>query len=614
MNHKWGVKTMSNEKRKSRASGGGPGAQFQRGVEKPKNGRQTFFRIMSYLKAYRATLLVVIVLILATSTLTSIAPIVIERAIDDFILVQSYEGFTMILVSLSAIYITMSFLSWFQGFLMVGISQKAIKRLREETFNKLQDLQLNFYDQNKAGDLISRVTNDIDNISNTLSNSLIDFITSFLTIIMTITVMFTRNWILTLITIATVPLLFLVVGYIGKNARVNFKAQQKLLGSVNSIITENVNGAKVVQSFSQEKKVISSFKEENDQLRDASIRAQLFAGNMMPVMVFLGNLRYGIVVFSGALLTYFKLATVGQISAFVLFSRQFGQPLNQLAQLYGNIQAALAGAERVFEVLDNKIELVDSTESIEVESFHGDVVFNDVSFSYEENRPVLSNVSFKAKAGQKVALVGPTGAGKTTIINLLSRFYDINSGEIKIDNINIKDIKIDHLRKRVGTVLQDTYLFSGTIKSNLLYGNEHASEDELIQACKLANCHDFITSLPNGYDTKVTGEGMNLSHGQRQLLSIARTLLKDPDLLILDEATSSVDTRTEIKIQEAMKTLMENRTSFIIAHRLSTIRNADLILVINEGRIIEQGTHEELIEKGGMYYGLHASNFETEIL
>jgi ATP-binding cassette subfamily B protein len=487
-----------------------------------------------------------------------------------------------------------------------------VRDIRNDLFANLQTLSLRFFDQHTHGELMSRLTNDVENISNILAESITQLISTILSVIGVATMMFVINARLALVSLVTIPMMMFLSRWIAKHTRRGFREQQASLGELNGIIEETVTGQRVVKAYVRERAAIEQFDAANQRLRRAAIYAQTFGGVMGPINNFVNNVGFAIVAGAGGWMAVQGLATVGTIASFVNYARQFSRPLNQIANLYSTIQSAVAGAERVFEVIDQVPELQDAQDAQPLMQVHGDVVFDDVCFGYEEGVPVLKQVSLHAQPGQTIALVGPTGAGKTTIVNLLTRFYDIDSGSVHIDGADIRQIKMDDLRRTLGIVLQDTFLFSDTVMENIRYGRLDASDEEVIAAARLANADQFIHRLPEGYQTELSERGSNISQGQRQLLAIARAILADPGILILDEATSSVDTRTEKHIQEAMLRLMEGRTSFVIAHRLSTIREADNILVINRGEIIERGTHEALLGQKGFYHNLYMSQFKGQ--
>ncbi|QRN86928.1 ABC transporter ATP-binding protein [Clostridia bacterium] len=591
---------------------GGPASRFSQEKPKLENPRKTVLRLFSYMDDQKIMIFWTTILVVVTTALTVFAPILMGKAVDDYILLGDVPGLVQLLLVLSACYLAIGLFTYIQTRLMIRVSQVAVKRLRNELFSKLQSFSLRFFDTHSHGDLMSRMTNDIDNISNTLSQSVTQLVSNTLTLVGVTIMMFVINWQLGAITVLMIPVTFILMGLVGKKTRKNFSSQQGNLGNINGMVEEYCTGHQVVKAYGREEAVIKDFQEKNQKLVKASIKAQIYSGMMMPLMIFLNNFSYAVVISAGAVFYVYGLLTLGVITIFMNYARQFGRPLNQIAQLYNTIQLAIAGAERVFEIMDQEPEVKNSKQAIQVEKLNGNVRFDRVNFAYDPEKPILKDVSLEAKSGETIALVGPTGAGKTTIINLLTRFYDIQKGSITIDGQNIVDLEKESLREKLGIVLQDTYLFSGTVRENIRYGRLTATDEEVEEAAKLANAHLFIHRLPEGYDTHLTEEGSNLSQGQRQLLAIARAILASPDILILDEATSSVDTRTESHIQEALLRLMEGRTSFVIAHRLSTIRKADQILVIDDGRIVERGSHEELMDKQGFYYRMIQSQYKSK--
>jgi len=515
----------------------------------------------------------------------------------------------MIILILAGMFLISSAFSLIMGLVMSGVSQKTVRDLRREVDNKLARLPLKYFDMHPHGDILSRVTNDIDTISGTLQQSLTQIITSVITIIGYIIMMLTISWILTVIVIATLPLYIVATAFITKKSQKYFAAQQKELGELSGHVEEMYTGHKIVKVFGHEKDSIEKFEAINSKLNSAGWKAQFVSGIMFPLMNFISNLGYvGVSIVGGIWITR-SLLGLGDILAFIQYSRQFTMPIIQTANIANIIQSTVACAERVFEILDETEEIPDSTEAVVIQYPKGEVAIENVDFSYKEDEPLIENMNLNVKQGHTIAVVGPTGAGKTTLVNLLMRFYEINAGRISIDGVDIKDLKRTELRKMFGMVLQDTWLFNGTIKDNIAYGKEGATMDEIVGAAKAAYADHFIRTLPDGYDTVLNEEATNISQGQKQLLTIARAILADPVILILDEATSSVDTRTEVLIQRAMSNLMKNRTSFVIAHRLSTIRDAELILVMNKGSIIEQGNHNELLAAGGFYADLYNSQF-----
>ena len=497
-----------------------------------------------------------------------------------------------------------------QSLLLVNVAQHAVRIIRADLFQRLQKLPLRFFDSKTHGELMSRLSNDVDNVSNMLSNALTQVLSSIITVVVSLSMMLSLSWQLTIIACLTIPLSMLVLGRIAKYTGRLFKQQQAALGELNGVVEETITGAKVVKVFSREKYVMEDFQRSNEELTEVGTKATIFSSCIGPLMNVIGHISFALMAgIGGYLVVAGSVGSVGMIQSFLQYSRQFQMPINNLANQVTMLQSALAGAERVFEVMDTEPEPEDAPDALPLKSPKGHVEFEDVTFGYAPDVKILKDVSFEALPGQTIALVGPTGAGKTTIVNLLMRFYDIDSGVIRIDGEDIRHYKRQDLRDSLGMVLQDVYMFAGTVRDNIAYGKLDATDEEIVRAAKAANCHDFIMRLPNGYNTDLAEDAANLSQGQRQLLSIARAILANPAVLILDEATSSVDTRTEMNIQQAMIALMKGRTSFVIAHRLSTIRGADQILVIQDGRIVERGTHEQLLEKKGVYAGLLNSQY-----
>lgn len=571
-----------------------------------KNTRAAIRRLWGYLKRQRAALAGVIALVLLGLALSLAGPYLIGTAIDRYISLNDPEGLLRLCGLLLAVYIGGSAVSWLQTYVMSGIAGRTVWELRRDLFGHMQELPVRFFDKTPHGELMSRTTNDIDNVSNTLNQSLLQLITSVVTLLGSLTMMLLLNGWLTLVALVIIPLVTAVARQIGKRTKSQFKEQQRHLGALNGFIEETISGQKVVKIYNREELAAQQFQEINARLRQAGTRAQIFSGMMGPFMNLLNHTSFILLAVAGGWMAYNGWTTIGVIVSFLNYSKQFSGPVNELANQYNMIQSGVAGAERVFEILDTETEFGTTGGRMPQEAIRGEVEFDRVTFGYGDT-PVLRNVSFAAKPGQVVALVGPTGSGKTTIMNLLTRFYDISEGAIRIDGKDIREWDKNSLRSRLGMVLQDAHLFSGTIRDNIRYGRLDATEEEIQSAAKLANADGFIRKLPQGYDTPLSAEGGNLSHGQRQLLTIARAILSDPSILILDEATSSVDTRTEMHIQAAMKTLMQGRTSFVIAHRLSTIQEADLILVVRGGEIVERGTHEQLLAQRGLYAGMHAN-------
>lgn len=595
--------------------GPGSGRRYKNMVkqEKAENTNQTISRLWQYLSREKKGITLVIVMVIFSTIGNILGPLLMGKAIDSFILKGDIPGLIRISLLMTTVYLISSLFRWLQQYMMIGISQKTLKNLRDKLFQKYQTLSLKFFDKKTHGELMSRVTNDIENINVVLTQSVIQFTEGILTISGVLILMIVLNYQLTIITILTIPLLFFMTKFITRFTRKNFSDRQQNLGKLNGCIEENITGQKVVKIYCQEEETINKFKSINEDFRVSSIKARIFAGIMWPIINLMNNFNFALIAGIGGWLTISGLATVGTVAAFLNYVRKFNRPLRSLAAQYNNIQSALAGAERVFEIIDREPILKDKPGALEIEpkkGLEGNVSFSDVSFGYEKDEYILKKINFEAKNGEIVALVGPTGAGKTTIIKLLTRFYDNNTGKITVDGVDIRDYKIHDLRSRIGIVLQDTYLFSDTIRENIRYGRLDATDEEVKKAAELANASHFIKHLPDGYDTELTEEASNLSQGQRQLISIARTILANPDILILDEATSSIDTRTEKHIQQAMKNLMKDKTSFIIAHRLSTIENADKILVIQDGEIIEKGNHQELLKQEGYYHNLYYSQFQ----
>lgn len=589
---------------------GGPGPHMVM-HGKPKNTKKTLLRLCRYLGKFWPLILISVICIAFTTLGTVYATRLIGVAIDDYISVFDFPGLWKICFTLLSIYVVSSIATWLYSYLMLKVGQETVATLRREIFEKFQKLPLKYFDKTTHGELMSRVTNDVDNVSMCLNSSISQILQSILTVIGTFCMMLYLSVPLTIATVVTIPLMLAMTKWVTKHSRKYFKDKQNRLGALNGHIEEIISGQKVVKVFCREEEEIKEFEKLNDDLLDKSVRAEIFSGAIGPIMTAINNMTYAIVVATGGILMVVGSGmTLGIISNFIIYSKQFARPLTELANQANTIMSAIAGAERVFEVLDETEEEPDAPDSYDMGEIEGDVVLTDVNFSYEKGHPILKNVNLYARPGQTIAFVGPTGAGKTTIINLLTRFYDIDSGSITIDGHDIYKTKRNSLRSALSIVLQDTYLFTDSIKENIRYGRLNATDDEIIEAAKLANAHEFIRRLPDGYDTMLTDGGGNLSQGQRQMISIARAILANPSVLILDEATSSVDTRTEVKIQEAMHNLMKGRTNFVIAHRLSTIKDADLIAVVNHGEIIERGNHQQLMEKKGFYYNLYTNQFD----
>lgn len=582
--------------------------------EKAKDVKYTIKRLWGILKEEKKQLIMTFGLILISGLLGLSVPFLIGKAIDAIFpgktLVQFANLRILVLVLLS-VYILDGVLTFLQEYMVSGIAQRSVYKLREKLFEKLQSLPIMFFDLHTHGEIMSRLSNDIDNVSNTISQSTVQFMSSSVNIVGSLGMMIYLSPLMTVASLITVPMVFFLTKFIAKRTKILFQDQQRTLGQLNGHIEESISGIHVVKAFNNEEKVIDEFKLQNDILRDVGVRAQTWSGFIMPIMTVINNFGFGVIAIVGGSLAIKGIITVGVIASFITYSKQFSRPLNELANTFNTLQSGIAGAERVFQILDEQEERIDSPDAIILKDVKGEVEFKDVGFEYEEGEPVLKDISFKVEAATNIALVGPTGAGKTTIVNLLTGFYEINKGEILIDQINILDYEKDSLRRVFGMVLQDTYLFSGTIKENIRYGNLDANEEEIEKAAIMARADDFIQKLSKGYETVINEGGTNLSEGQRQLLAISRAILSNPSILILDEATSSVDTRTELKIQDAMVKLMENRTTFIIAHRLSTIKDADIIMVIDKGKIVEKGNHDELIKFKGHYFELYQSQFSN---
>ena len=579
---------------------------------KAKNARGTLARLWTYLKHQKWGLLAVLAMVALSSVLGLFGPLLMGQAVDKFTLEVDPAGVGRIVVWMIGIYVAVSATTWLQGVLMAGVAQRTVRDVRNDLFAKLQTLSLRFFDRRTHGELMSRLSNDVENISNVLNQSVTQFFSSVISVIGITIMMFVINVPLAMVSLITLPLMMLLSQQVAKRTRQGYKEQQESLGDLNGIIEETITGQHVVKAYVREKSVLDEFEVSNRRLQRVASRAEILSGFMGPMMGMINNFSFAIIVGAGGWMAVQGIATVGTIVTFVNYAQQFMRPLSQLGQLYATIQAALAGAERVFEIIDEVPELADAPDAQPLKEIKGDVVFNEVFFGYDEDTLVLKDVNLHTEPGQTIALVGPTGAGKTTIVNLLTRFYDIDRGSIQIDGVDIRQVKKHDLRKQLGIVLQDMFLFSGTVMENIRYGRLDATDEEVIAAAKLANADTFINRLPHGYQTELSERGSNLSEGQRQLISIARAILTDPSILILDEATSSVDTRTEKQIQEALLRLMQGRTSFVIAHRLSTIRKADKILVINGGEIVERGTHQDLLAKGGFYHNLYMSQFKGQ--
>ena len=572
-------------------------------VQKASNWKSVLLRIWRLIDQQRGLLITVMTLVLISSALALIGPLLIGNMIDQYIIPKKVDGLSMQIGLLLLVYAGFSLSTYFQNYWMVGIAQQTVYRLRTQLFGHLQKLPIRFFDKRQHGELMSRVTNDIENVSQTLNSSLIQVFSSVLTLVGTVSIMLYLSPLLTLLTMIIVPLMFIAMRWITRRTGILFKEQQRAIGELNGMIEETVSGQRVVKAFSQEQNVMEEFAQKSERLRTAGFWAQTYSGFIPKVMNTLNNMSFAIVAGVGGLLavTGYGGVTVGTIVIFSEYARQFTRPLNDLANQFNTVLSAIAGAERVFAIMDEPVEKDEATKQIE--TLHGDVEFRNVSFGYEEEA-IIKNLSFHVKSGETAAFVGATGAGKTTIMQLLSRFYEIDSGQILLDGIPINELPRHTVRSQMAFVLQDPFLFEATVRENIRYGRLDATDEEVEEAAKKANAHSFICKLSSGYDTVLTAGGEEISQGQKQLLSIARALVADPTLLLLDEATSSIDTVTELAIQEALERLMEGRTSFVIAHRLNTIKQADKIFVLADGELLESGSHEELLERKGVFYGM----------
>ncbi len=575
--------------------------------EKPKNAKGTLLRIVKIYMRWGRTILLAILLTVFSSAISIAIPYFVGKTFDTFKIgdrTVDAEMLLSLLMVIAALYAANCLISCVNGVILLKVSQRLVFTLRQEFFGKMQKLPLKFYDTRSHGDTMSRITNDVDNISTTIAQTTTQLISSVLTLAGSLAVMIVLNVPLTFAVLLCIPLVTLLTRTIALQSRTYFNAQQQSLGFLNGVIEENILGLKMVKAFGKQQDILKQFGEINEKLYDSSTKAQIWSGYMMPLMNVINNFIFAVVAIMGGVLSVGYGLSVGTVVSFLNYSKQFSQPLNAVAGMFNTIQSALAGAERVFEILDSEEEPADEKNAISMETPRGEVTFENVCFSYNKSTPILKNVSFHVREGEVVALVGETGAGKTTIVNLLTRFYDADSGRILIDNEPITNLKRSSLRKCFSVVLQDTCLFTGTILDNIRYSRKDAADEQVIQAAKIAHAHDFIDRLPKGYHTMVSTAADNLSQGQRQLIAIARAVLCDSPILILDEATSSVDTKTEKDIQQAFLSLMKNRTSFLIAHRLSTIRDADHIMVIGGGKILERGNHRSLMDKKGQYYNM----------
>ena len=617
------------QKSTQRPQRGGPGGGMggpmgMMGGAKAKDLKGTLRRLLDYLKDFRGKILLVIFFAIGSAAFGIYGPKLLGKAttkVFEGVMGKigntgagiDFEAISGIMLTLVALYGLSALLSYIQGYIMSGVSMKVSYNMRREISEKINRMPLRYFDGTNHGEVLSRITNDVDTVNQTLNQSMTQIITSFTTVVGVLAMMISISGVMTLVALGIIPLSMILVMLIVKQSQKFFKEQQKLLGNVNGHIEEMYSGHLIIKAFNGEAKSIAKFDEYNNALYKTSWKAQFLSSIMMPMINIVGNIGYVAVCVLGGSLAAKNAIEVGDIQAFIQYVRNFTQPIAQLANISNVLQQTAASAERVFEFLDEAEEIPETTKPANSENIHGVVEFKNVHFGYKPDQTVINDFSIKVLQGQKVAIVGPTGAGKTTMVKLLMRFYDINSGEILLDGVNIKEFSRFDLRDQFGMVLQDAWLYNASIKDNIRYGNLNGTDEEIIQAAKAAHVDSFVHMLPNGYDMILNEEASNVSQGQKQLITIARAFLSNPKLLILDEATSSVDTRTEVQIQTAMKRLMENRTSFIIAHRLSTIRDADLILVMNHGDIVEQGTHLELLAKNGFYADLYNSQFEPEL-
>lgn len=606
--------------------GGGPGRGGPHGamggpVEKAQDFKGTMKKLIAYLGEYRKIIIVVFIFAIASTAANIAGPKILGEAttkLFEGVIAQlggtgaiDFDAIGRIIVITLSLYIVSTLFGYIQGWIMADVSTNIAYRFRRDISEKMNRMPLKYFDSTTHGEVLSRITNDVDTVNQTLSQSMTQIITSLVTVIGVLVMMLSISWLMTLVALIIIPLSMITVMLIVRQSQKYFKQQQDYLGHVNGHVEEMYGGHIVMKAFNGEEESIKKFDESNDVLYDVAWKSQFLSGMMMPIMFLIGNLGYVAVAILGGYLAVRGTITVGDIQAFIQYVRSFTQPISSLANISNVLQQTAAAAERVFEFLEESEEIVETGNPVKLENVQGHVEFKDVHFGYNEDKIVINNFSAEAQAGQKVAIVGPTGAGKTTMVKLLMRFYDVNSGSILVDGHDIRDYTRRDLRKMFGMVLQDTWLYNDTIMENIRYGRTDATDEEVIAAAQMAHVDHFVHTLPDGYNMVLNEETTNISQGQMQLLTIARAFLADPKILILDEATSSVDTRTEVLIQRAMDSLMSNRTSFVIAHRLSTIRNADLILVMDQGDIVEQGTHNELLAKGGFYAELHNSQFDT---
>ena len=598
---------------------GGP--RGGRTTEKAKDFKKTTKKLIhNYLAKYKIPIIIVMIFAIGSTIFTIVGPKILGNATTEIFngLISKLSGGTgidfgkvgQIALTLLGLYIISAIFSFVQRFVMTNVTQKITYKLRNDIAIKINKMPMKYFDKKTNGEVLSIITNDIDTLSMNLNQSITEIITSVCTIIGILVMMFSISWQMTLISLVILPIAGILVTFIVKKSQKYFTRQQDYLGHVNGLVEEVYSGLNIVKAFNTEEKVTKDFEKANEELYHSGWKSQFLSGLMHPVMNFISNVGYVAVAVAGGYLAVNGTITVGNIQSFIQYNKQFTQPINQLAQISNMLQAMMAAAERIFEFIEEPEEEVTAKGNIDTSKLKGNVEFKHVKFGYDPERTIINDFNANVYEGQKIAIVGPTGAGKTTMVKLLMRFYDVTSGEILVDSHNVKDFDRGELRKMFGMVLQDTWLFGGTVKENIKYSKEDATDTEVVEAAKAAHVHHFIKTLPNGYNSMINEESTNISAGQKQLLTIARVILADPKILILDEATSSIDTRTEIQIQSAMDNLMKGRTSFIIAHRLSTIKNADLILVMNHGDIVEQGTHDELLAKNGFYADLYNSQFE----
>ena len=593
--------------------------------EKAKDFKETLKKLLHYMSVFKVQMAFIVIFAICGTVFDIVGPKILGKATTEIYngLVSKVSGGSgmdfgrigQILLMTLGLYLISALCSFIQGYLMTGVSQKTTYRLRKEISEKINRMPMNYFDTKPVGEVLSRVTNDIDTLGQSLNQSATQMITSVTTLIGVLAMMLSISPLMTLATLVILPVSMILISFVMKHSQKYFRGQQEYLGNVNGQVEEIYSGHNIIKAFNKEEDVIREFDTTNDRLYDSAWRSQFFSGMMMPIMQFIGNLGYVVVAILGGFLAIRKTIEVGDIQSFIQYVKRFTQPIQQIAQVANMLQMTAAASERVFEFLEEEEEDQTVEHPVSVENLEGNVSFDHVHFGYNADKIIVNDFSAEVKEGQKIAIVGPTGAGKTTMIKLLMRFYDVNSGAIKIDGHDVRDFNRSELREMFGMVLQDTWLFNGSIRDNIKYGKLDATDEEVIQAAKAAHVHQFVKTLPGGYDMELNEEANNVSQGQKQLLTIARAILADPKILILDEATSSVDTRTEVLIQKAMDNLMKGRTSFVIAHRLSTIRDADMILVMKDGDIVEQGNHEELLAKGGFYADLYNSQFEktTEV-